>query len=69
MRRTPKFRVGHRVRAVRGPGHCRCQPEPQYLGKVGVVTEIVTYDRLEPDYTVVFKHGQDAIDESCLEAV
>lgn len=69
---APKFALGQRVRAVRGPGKS-LQPEPKHVGKIGTILTVNLHPGMETDYTVQFYwHGKpdlDLIDESCLEAV
>ena len=67
-----QFAIGDEVRAVKGR-LLDMQPEPQFVGLVGTVTEQHTLGG-SAFYVVEFRnddHGkdEDSIDESCLEKV
>lgn len=67
--REPKYRVGQVMRAVRGPGGA-LNPEPRFLGRVGTIVGVQTFQRSQPVYVLDFEDlGEDTIEEVCLEGL
>lgn len=67
MAKNPKYHMGQKVRAVRGPGGAM-EAERANIGHEGHVVGIHKFHGAEHHYTVVFGHRwEDSADESCLE--
>ena len=67
MAKNPTYRMGQKVRAVRGPGG-KMEADWRNIGLEGHVIGVHKFHGSEHHYAVTFGPGrEDSVDESCLE--